>query len=319
MHDLQDLVVQPLSSDTHNTLRDTLSRPSHRPCGTLHFIMRNISNGKTRRNSVHTNTKAHAYPRRLQNLTHSIRTRQSSDIRINAYLSHKGITTRRGADDLIKRGLVTINGRTAVIGDRVSLDEDVQIRHFITAPHRYLAYHKPCGIITHSPQRGEKAIEDVVPINGVFPIGRLDKDSSGLILLTDDGRITERLLHPRYYHEKEYAVTIQEKVTDAFVKKMAGGVVIGTERTRKAAVTKVTAHTFHIVLTEGKKHQIRRMCAACNASVMSLVRIRVMNIALGDMKVGTWRTIKGAELKNFLELLDLIYEHTTLPPKRNRG
>ncbi|HLC95168.1 MAG TPA: pseudouridine synthase [Patescibacteria group bacterium] len=134
-------------------------------------------------------------------------------LRINRYLALRGITTRRGADELIALGLVTINGTKAKLGDRVMSDQDtIEVLQNNKVPkkeHSYVAYYKPYGVITHSPQRGELSIQDVSGFATLFPVGRLDKASEGLILLTDDGRVTERLLHPRFAHEKEYIVTVR--------------------------------------------------------------------------------------------------------------
>jgi pseudouridine synthase len=134
----------------------------------------------------------------------------------------------------------------------------------------------------------------------------LDKDSSGLILLTDDGRVTERLLHPRFYHEKEYEVTVRETIDAQFITKMSRGVVIGHEKTRPSVVRRINARTFRITITEGKKHQIRRMCSALSRTVETLVRLRVMNIELGTLKTGALRPLIGTEKKRLLKALDLV-------------
>ncbi len=227
-------------------------------------------------------------------------------MRINKYLAWKKYSTRRGADPIIDRGLVTINGRVANLGDKVEAGDVVKVMKTGKEPELvYYAYHKPRGVITHSPGPRETEIADLVKVPGVFPIGRLDKDSSGLIILTNDGRITERLLHPRFDHEKEYLVTTKEPLRASFKQKMEAGVRIEREQTKPCTVTILGARKFRVVLTEGKKHQIRRMCVALFQEVDTLVRTRVMNVLLGDLKEGGLRKLEGAEKQRFLASLDL--------------
>lgn len=227
-------------------------------------------------------------------------------MRINKYLALKKHSTRRGADELIKKGQVLINGKKAVLGDKVIETDQVEVRfRKAPAPYIYLAYHKPVGIVTHSSQRGDTEIKHVVPVKDVFPIGRLDKDSHGLIILTNDGRITEKLLSPEFNHEKEYFVTVKEKLRNNFKDKMAAGVRIEREMTKPANVEILGEKSFKVVLTEGKRHQIRRMCSALFQEVETLERIRIMNIKLGNLAPGSYREIKGEELKTFLKSLDL--------------
>lgn len=223
-------------------------------------------------------------------------------MRINKYLAHKNYCTRREADELITSGKVLINGRKAVLGDKVNESDKVDVR-FRIKQYRYFAYNKPRGIVTHSAREYEDDIADVSPIKGVFPVGRLDKDSHGLIILTDDGRITDKLLNPEFVHEKEYVVTTQESLANNFQKRMEGGVDIGDYTTRQARVRVIGDKKFSIVITEGKKHQIRRMCAALNYTVTDLQRVRVMNISLAKLAAGAHRLIEGAELKQFLSAL----------------
>lgn len=227
-------------------------------------------------------------------------------MRINKYLAWKKHSTRRGADELIEKGQVIINGRKAVLGDKVTESDAVEVRYRGKQPVMiYLAYNKPRGIVTHSAQKGEKDIGHSVLLKGVFPVGRLDKDSHGLIILTNDGRITERLLSPNFEHEKEYLVTTKEPLRSSFKEKMEAGVQIENEKTKPCKVKILDDHTFQIILTEGKKHQIRRMCVALFQEVDDLERLRVMNIVLGDLAPGSYRKIIGTELKEFLRLLDL--------------
>ncbi len=232
-------------------------------------------------------------------------------MRINKYLALKKHSTRRGADELIKDKKVFINGRLAVLGDKVGEKDEVVVRfRGKQMPYIYIAYNKPKGIVTHSAQDNEKEIKTEikysVAIKDIFPIGRLDKDSEGLIILTNDGRITQRLLGPAYVHEKEYVVKTKNKLRSNFKEKMEAGVKIEHEKTAPCKVQIINDHTFKIILTEGKKHQIRRMCVALFAEVESLKRIRIMNIELGKLASGTHRNIEGAELQTFLHSLELV-------------
>lgn len=223
-------------------------------------------------------------------------------MRINKYLAHKNLCTRREADTLISAGKILINGTPAKLGDKVNEKDDVQVR-FRTKKYRYYAYHKPRGVITHSAQEGEKEIADISPVKGVFPVGRLDKDSSGLIILTDDGRITDKLLNPDYIHEKEYIVTTKEALKSNFKERMEHGVDIEGYTTKECRVEILGEKRFSIVLTEGKKHQIRRMCAALELVVVTLERVRIMNIHVSGLKPGAHRAITGSELAEFLRNL----------------
>lgn len=221
-------------------------------------------------------------------------------MRINKYLAHEGVATRRGADELIAKKKVLINGRIAELGDKVEKTDRVELVGKMN-PKKYLyyAYNKPVGVITHSPQLGEKDIKTSVPMD-VFPIGRLDKDSSGLIILTNDGRVTDRLLNPEYDHEKEYRVRTLEPLRDSFKKAMEGGVNIEGYLTAPCTVRKTGPKSFNITLTEGKKHQIRRMVSAMHNSVVELERVRILNIRLDGLEPGEWRPILGDELATFL-------------------
>lgn len=228
-------------------------------------------------------------------------------IRINRYLALRGIATRRGADALIIKKRVSISGRIAVLGDIVQKNDEVIVgatkadkKLFV-----YIAYHKPAGVITHSPQKGEKSIADVLGSAAYFPVGRLDKDSSGLMILTNDGRITDRLLNPKYDHEKEYMVETDKKITPHTLRLLQQGVLIEGYRTKPSQAVYMNDNKFRIILSEGKKHQIRRMVAAIGMQVISLKRVRIMNIMLGNIKQGEMREIKGEELITFLKALGL--------------
>ncbi len=227
-------------------------------------------------------------------------------MRINKYLALKKHSTRRGADELIKEGKVFINGKKATLGDKINETDQVDVRfRGKQKPYIYIAYNKPKGVVTHSAQGDDKEIKNVVAIKDIFPIGRLDKDSEGLIILTNDGRITERLLGPKYVHEKEYVVKTKEPLRKSFKDKMEMGVKIDNEKTAPCKVQITGQRTFKVILTEGKKHQIRRMCVALFQEVESLKRIRIMNIELGKMPAGSHREIAGEELQTFLHSLEL--------------
>jgi len=227
-------------------------------------------------------------------------------MRINKYLAWKKYETRRGADELIETGQVFINGKRAELGTKVSERDVVEVkRKGAQKKLVYFAYHKPRGVLTHSAGEGETDIAQEIDIPGVFPVGRLDKDTDGLIILTNDGRITERLLHPRFDHEKEYLVVTKEPLRSSFKKNMEAGVRIEYEMTKPCKVKILDEQSFRVTLTEGKKHQIRRMCVALFQEVKHLTRIRVMNIELKNLKPGAYRPIEGKELETFLASLDL--------------
>jgi 23S rRNA pseudouridine2604 synthase len=231
---------------------------------------------------------------------------QQYPIRINKFLALRGDSTRHGADVLIEEKKVTINGRVCKLGDMVSEKDTVAVKGANKKEYSYFAYHKPRGMITHSPQNGEESIENAIAgkIKGnVFPIGRLDKDSHGLIILTNDGRITEKLLSPDRQHDKEYIVTVDKPVTTRFLKDMERGVDIEGYRTKPAKAKEAGHCKIDIVITEGKKHQLRRMCAALGYAAKDIKRTRIMNIALGELSPRNFRQIKGKELAEFLALL----------------
>lgn len=210
-------------------------------------------------------------------------------VRINKYLALKKISTRRGADELIRQQKVFINGKKAVLGSKVDEGDKVELKGAKMKEYRYFAYNKPIGIETDSPKPG------------LFPLGRLDKASHGLLILTDDGRITDQLLSPKYFHEKEYVVKTKEKLRGSFKGKMEAGVNIEGYVTKPCKVQIVNENTFRVILTEGKKHQIRRMCSALFQEVADLKRDRIMNIKLGNLKPKNTREIKGKELSTFLD------------------
>ena len=229
-------------------------------------------------------------------------------IRINKYLAHQGIASRREADVLVEAGKVLINGVKARNGDQVTETDKVELLG-VTKTKSYLAYYKGRGIITHSPSEKEVDIAQRLlkdyGISNVAPIGRLDKDSEGLMILSNDGRITGPLLDPDSDHEKEYEVMVDKAISGMFIKAMTAGVDIEGYRTKPAKVTahKTNDKKFTIILTEGKKHQIRRMCAALGYQIQALKRVRIMSIKLDKLKPNQYRKIAGVELKDFLKEL----------------
>src|ERR1035437_2001549 len=210
----------------------------------------------------------------------------SYPIRINKYLALRNYSTRVGGDDLIKKGLVFINGRLAILGDKVNEDDQVVVNSKGSKKeYVYYAYNKNVNISTN-PDITSKDILKVTrfPIK-VFPVGRLDKDSRGLIIMTNDGRITDRLLSPQYVHEKEYVVKVEPNFSEKFIELMANGVHFDKFVSKKSKVWRSgnSKNIFNIILTEGKKRQIRRMCEALHHQVTDLKRIRIMNIELGKI------------------------------------
>jgi 23S rRNA pseudouridine2604 synthase len=226
---------------------------------------------------------------------HQVHKSLSFPVRINKYLAEKGYSTRLGGDELVKRGKVLVNGTPAVLGMKVTETDVVEVladakqKKFV-----YFAYHKPVGTATEE-----------IAMPGVFPIGRLDKDSRGLLILTNDGRVTDRLLNPERDHEKEYVVRTTDKLPSNIKNRMESGVDIEGYITKKCSVSVVSETSFKIILTEGKKHQIRRMCDALGLHIRDLQRTRIMNIKLGDLASGEHRPIIDRELADFLASIGL--------------
>ena len=231
---------------------------------------------------------------------------QSYPIRINKYLSLSKISTRKEADTLIEKGLIFINGRKAKLGDKVSEYDIVEVSEDVfNKKYVYYAYNKKVGISTNKEINSKDILSVTRFKEKVFPIGRLDKDSHGLIIMTNDGRVTDRLLSPIYTHDKEYIVKVEPNITENFIRLIQNGVRFDKYTSKKCKAWKINKNTFHIILTEGKKRQIRRMCEALHHHVVDLKRIRVMNIELGNIKEGEYEEIKGKELEEFLKLLKL--------------
>lgn len=227
--------------------------------------------------------------------------------RINKAISDTGHCSRRAADALIEEGRVKVNGELAVMGLKVTSDDEITVDGKVVSyqpPLIYLALNKPRGIECTTNRKVKHNIVDFINHKErIFPIGRLDKDSDGLILMTNDGDIVNKILRARNNHEKEYIVTVNKVITDTFIKKMADGVPILDTVTRKSFVEKMDDKTFRIILTQGLNRQIRRMTEYLGYKVVTLKRIRIMNIQLGSLKLGTYRSLSPLELQ---ELKDLV-------------
>lgn len=225
-------------------------------------------------------------------------------MRLNKYISETGICSRREADAWIASGRVTINGKRAELGTQVNEGDEVRVDKRVVGEkkrHIYICLNKPVGITCTTERHIEGNIIDFIGhAERIFPIGRLDKDSEGLILLTNHGDIVNVILRSENNHEKEYIVTVDKPVTEAFLTGMARGVNILGERTKPCRVSRVDKYVFRIILTQGLNRQIRRMCEVFGYQVRRLQRIRIMNIRLGNLKVGQWRNLSDAELRGLL-------------------
>ncbi|MGG2197391.1 MULTISPECIES: 23S rRNA pseudouridine(2604) synthase RluF [Paenibacillus] len=229
-------------------------------------------------------------------------------MRINKYISETGLCSRREVDKLVEAGRITINGVKAELGSQVGEGDDVRIDgRPIRAkkPAVYIALHKPVGITSTTERHVRGNIVDFVGHRErIFPIGRLDKDSEGLILMTNDGDIVNKILRAENEHEKEYIVTVDRPITASFLQGMAGGVHILGTVTKPCVVHRMDERTFRIILTQGLNRQIRRMCAAFGYEVRRLKRTRIMNIKLGGLPVGKWRDLAPDELAELLRRID---------------
>lgn len=221
--------------------------------------------------------------------------------RINKYLSEAGYCSRRAADKLIEEGRVTINGEIPEMGTKITTDDIVAVDGKLISKSEekpvYIAFNKPIGVVCTTDTRVEKnnIIDYINYPKRIFPIGRLDKPSEGLIFLTNDGDIVNKILRARNNHEKEYIVTVNKSVTTDFIKTMSNGVPILDTITRKCTVEQLSKFTFKIVLTQGLNRQIRRMCEYLDYDVTKLKRVRIMNISL-DIPMGKWRDLTKNEL-----------------------
>ena len=230
-------------------------------------------------------------------------------VRLNKWIADSGFCSRREADRLISDRRVTIDGRTGVLGDRVLPGMKVcvngrEVRPKTRRQQVYIALNKPEGIVcTADPREPMNVVDFVGHPDRIFPIGRLDKDSEGLLLMTSDGEIVNRILRASEKHEKEYVVTVDKPITSDFLKHMAEGVEILDTVTLPCRVMREDRQRFRIILVQGLNRQIRRMCEALGYRVVKLERVRIMNIRLGRLKPGHWRNLTPAELKELMEQL----------------
>jgi 23S rRNA pseudouridine2604 synthase len=232
-------------------------------------------------------------------------------MRINKYLSAQGVCSRREADRLLEAGRITVDGVTAMCGQQVDDNSVICIDGSRISDEKpqdvLMAFNKPRGIVcTTTDNQGKNNIVDYIGYDKrIYPVGRLDKDSDGLILLTNNGEITDKILRSVNGHEKEYVVKVNKKITDTFLKSMADGVYLKEldVTTKPCSISRINNYTFRIILTQGLNRQIRRMCQESGYKVESLTRIRIMNIELGGLKIGEYRIIEGKEKSMLYESL----------------
>ncbi len=240
--------------------------------------------------------------------TSSVSSGSKDSVRVNKYISASGFCSRRKADEYVEAGCVTIDGETAVAGSQVFPGQTVLVNGKPVIPtddHIYLAFHKPLGITCTTDKRDKDNIIDYIRYpQRIFPIGRLDKNSTGLILLTNDGDIVNRLLRAEGRHDKEYVVTVDKPVDEDFKRKMEGGLPILDTVTLPCKVTLSGKTSFHIILNQGLNRQIRRMCEYLGYKVVRLKRIRILNISLGSLPLGQYRELTPKERKDLFSILD---------------
>jgi len=233
--------------------------------------------------------------------------KNQNSISLNKYISETGICSRREADKLISEGRVTINGRPTRPGNRVKAGDVVKIdkKPLKEKPkHVYLAFNKPVGIVSTTDTKEKNNIISFINYHErLFPIGRLDKPSEGLIFLTNDGDIVNKILRAGNNHEKEYIVTVNKPISDDFVSKMSNGIPILGTITKKCLVEKINSKTFRIVLIQGLNRQIRRMCEYLGYEVKKLKRVRIMNVKLGKLPIGHWRQLNKKEINQIKKMI----------------
>ena len=243
-------------------------------------------------------------------------------IRLNKYLSDAGICSRRQADRWIEEKRITVNGEIAGMGMKVAPDSEVCLDGKLIKKEEkkvLLAMNKPAGIVCTAEKRERNNIVDYMKYpKRIYPVGRLDKDSTGLLLLTNDGELVNKIMRAGNYHEKEYLVSVNKPVTEEFCRKMSRGVAILDTVTRPCKVEKTGEKSFRIILTQGLNRQIRRMCETLGYRVMTLQRVRIMNIKLGVLKPGTWRNLTDEEMGRLTEMLKGSSSKTVIPEKEDR-
>ncbi|RUO35980.1 23S rRNA pseudouridine(2604) synthase RluF [Aliidiomarina shirensis] len=242
----------------------------------------------------------------------------TSETRLNKYISESGICSRREADRFIEQGNVFINGRRALMGEKVGPDDEVKVNgQLIESQNKegfvFIALNKPVGIVSTTDSAEKANMADFVNHEKrIFPIGRLDKDSQGLIFLTSNGDLVNKILRAGNNHEKEYVVTVNKPITDDFIQGMSRGVPILGEVTKKCKVSKVSRFVFKITLVQGLNRQIRRMCEFFDYDVKKLERIRIMNIELKGLGIGEWRDLTEQELDTLLK--SVAHSSSEAPP-----
>lgn len=229
-------------------------------------------------------------------------------IRINKYIAQSGYASRREADAIIKRGAVKLNGKKAQLGDRVTEGDVVEVDGNVISSEKpapiYIAFHKPKGVISTSSKKATKTVFDYFNLEDrLFYVGRLDVGSSGLMLFTNDGDLANDLTNASKNHEKEYVVTVDKKLTHEALVALERGISIQGRETKPTKTKQVSPKKFHIVLTEGRNRQIRRMVEAVEYEVKKLVRVRIVNIKLGNLEEGDWRYLTRQEIKTLLSIV----------------
>lgn len=246
----------------------------------------------------------------------------NSSTRLNKYISDSGICSRREADRYIEQGSVYINGKRAQIGDKVSAGDRVKVNGQSIEPKEaedfiFIALNKPLGIVSTTESSERNNIVDFVNHRTrIFPIGRLDKDSQGLIFLTSNGDLVNKILRAGNKHEKEYLVTVNKPITDEFIEGMAAGVPMLGVSTKKCKVAKESTFVFRITLVQGLNRQIRRMCEHFNFEVEKLIRVRIMHIGLKGLPVGEWRDLTENELATLLNAVEKSSSETSVKSKK---
>lgn len=250
---------------------------------------------------------------------------ENQETRINKFLSETGFCSRREADKLLEQGRITINGKIPELGTKVSSTDEIRVDGKIITEKKskniYLAFHKPVGIECTTNQKVKGNIVDFInyPVR-IFPIGRLDKASEGLIFMTDDGDIVNKILRARNNHEKEYIVTVNKPITDRFIERMSNGVPILDTVTKKCKVEQISKYIFRIILTQGLNRQIRRMSEYLGYEVTALKRTRIINISL-DIPVGKHRELTDSEIKTLNKLIEPSSktQEASLPKPQSNG
>ena len=249
----------------------------------------------------------------------------ASSTRLNKYISESGICSRRDADRFIEQGNVYVNGKRAQVGEQVVAGDTVKVNGQLIEPREaddfvFIVLNKPVGIVSTTESSEKNNIVDFVRHSvRIFPIGRLDKDSQGLIFLTSNGDLVNKVLRAGNNHEKEYLVTVNKPITDSFIEGLAGGVPMLGKMTKKCLVTKVAPTVFNITLVQGLNRQIRRMCEHFGYEVTKLERTRIMNVSLKGTPVGDWRDLTPKELSVLLKSIEDSSSEGSAPAKKSRN